>query len=52
MFLPPNAAVELVSEEVEEGHHSHVEEEEAHQAGSVEVSQEGIDPNPDRKIHP
>lgn len=39
MSLTPHMSVELVSKQVEQGHHRHVEKEEAHQSSSAEVAQ-------------
>lgn len=41
----PEMAVELVPEQVERGHHSHVEKEETNQTSSTEVPKKRINPN-------
>lgn len=51
-FLSPHTAVELLSEEVKECHHRHIEKKEAHQANRAEEAEQGIHPNPDREVHP
>lgn len=51
-FLTPDAVVEPLPQHVQQRHHGHVENEEAHQAWGTEEAQEGIHPNPSGQKHP
>lgn len=52
MSLTPDMVVDHVPQHIEQGHHCHVEKEEAHQTNSAEVPEKGIHPNPNCQVHP